>query len=989
MRAIETDRTLARMLAHHRRVEASPATFAEPERPLAPALTELLAARSLRLYRHQAEGLDLLRSGHDVCVVTPTASGKTLLFALAVLESIVADPRSHALFVYPTKALAQDQLFGLRDLAGGLGALDPPRFEIYDGDTPAARRKRIKARPPHVLLTNPDMLHRGILAHHQDWAGFLGKLRWVVLDELHVYRGIFGSHVRHVLARLERLAAHHGARPRYVAASATIGNPAEHAASLVGRPFAAVTESGAPRAPLDVAFLNPVAVSPYTAAVRLIAAGVRSGLRTIAFTKARRITELIHTWLVRQEPELRDRIAPYRAGYLPEERRALEARLFRGELDAVVTTSALELGIDVGSLDLCVLVGFPGSLVSSWQRIGRVGRSGRPGAVALVAMPDALDQYVVRHPDQFFSPRFEKAVLDPWNPHVAGRHLECAAAERSLERDEVAGWEARGRSLVDALVDEGRLVEDAGGARWYSPRRSPQRDVHPRSAAEPYAIVDRRGKLLGSIDGVRVQHECHPGAIYLHGGRTFHVVRLDRERRQAVVEPTRADHYTVVLGEKETEILERRAHRSVGSFPVGFGRLKVTVRIREYQKRRLFGGEPISNHPLDLPPIVYETIGFWIELPPELPAAVSARGMHFMGGIHAAEHAILGLFPLLAIADRGDVAGISYTGHAQIGRPAIFVYDGVPGGAGLAEHGYAELESLLGRTHDLVRDCPCEEGCPGCIQSPSCGNGNRPLDREAAKLVLALLTGRTSLDELGVAAAPDPAPVRAVRLAPEPADPRRQGVRRAGNVEIAGSAATGPPPEAAAAANGPPVVAVAAERAQRVVVFDLETQRGADEVGGWGRIDRMGLALAVVYDPARGVYRTYFEADVGRLLADLALADVVVGYNIDGFDLAVLSAYTDLDLGRIRTLDLMQHIGRRLDRKLSLEHLCEVNLGRAKTGDGRQSLEWWKEGRIDLIESYCRMDVEMTHGLWRLGRERGFLLYRDRQERTVRVPVRW
>ncbi len=984
---------LSALVAHRRRLDGEPAGFGEPARPLPADLREALAAQGIeRLYRHQAAALDQARAGRDVLAVTPTASGKTLLFALCVLESILEDSRAKALFLYPTKALAQDQLGGLRRLAAGVRALRPPRFEIYDGDTPASQRVKIKADPPHVLITNPDMLHLGLLAHHADWEPFFRDLRWVVLDELHVYRGIFGAHVHHILARLQRIAAAYGATPRFIAASATMGNPDEFARNLVGRPFEVIADSGAARAPLDVAFLNPAGISPYTVAVRLVAEFARAGLRTIAFTKARRVTELIYTWLVRQHPDLRSRVAPYRSGYLPEERRALERRLFDGDLAAVIATSALELGIDVGGLDACVLVGYPGSLISTWQRIGRVGRRGE-GLVALVAMPDALDQYVVHHPELFFGRQFERAVLDPANPLVAGQHWVCAAAESPLCRAEVERAGSRGLALVESLTAEGRLVQDARGSTWYSFRRRPHRDVSPRSAGRPFLIVRReaargRERILGRIDGIRVWHECHPGAIYLHGGQSYQVLELDEERRRVVAEPVRADHYTVVLGEKETAILEQLERRRLGEFFVGHGRLEVTLRIRGYQKRRLFGGEPLSSHPLEVPPIVYETVGFWIELPPGMPAAFALRDLHFMGGIHAAEHAIIALFPLLAIADRGDVGGISYTGHPQLGAPAVFIYDGVPGGAGLAEQGFRDLETLLRRTLELVRDCRCEGGCPCCIQSPNCGNGNKPLDKAAAQLVLRTLLGEQRLAALGVDPGVDracPIPLeraRALSAGRSGELPSRYGITRAGNLDPARVVAPAPPPVVDPAA--PP----ARDRAG-VVILDIETQRSAEEVGGWSNIGRMGLALAVVHDTGRGVWRTYYEADVHRLLLDLVLAERVVGFNIERFDLTVLSAYSDQDLTRIRTVDLMAEIKRRLGFRVSLGHLSEANLGEAKAGDGMQSLRWWKEGRIDLIEQYCRKDVDLTRRLYELGRSRGFLLYRDHSARTVRVPVDW
>jgi len=973
-------------VAHRRCVAGAPACWAAPRRPLAAEIAEALAADGIdRLYTHQARGLDLVRDGRDVLLATPTASGKSLLFALAVLESFLDHPRGRALFLYPTKALAQDQVAGFRALAAGLGGIRPPRFEIYDGDTPPDLRRKIRADPPEVLITNPDMLHLGLLAHHGEWDGFLRELQFVVLDELHVYRGLFGAHVHHILRRLDRVCALRGVRPQIIAASATIGNPAAFARLLLDRDLEVVDESGAPRSSKDIVFLNPVGVSPYTAAVRVLVECIRADRRTIAFTKARRVTELLYQWLVQAEPGFADRVAPYRAGYLAEERRRIEGRLFRGELAAVLSTSALELGIDVGALDACVLVGYPGSLVSSWQRIGRVGRECGDGLVVLVALPDALDQYVVRHPDRFFDGAFERATLDPWNPLVAGRHLPCAAAEEPLGRAEVGTAGAGALRVVTALVREGKLVEDADGSRFYALRRRPHREVHVRSSGEPYSILDAAsGRPLGAIDGPRVHHECHPGAVYLHAGRSYVVEELDLERRRVVARLARVDYYTVVLGDKETEILERSDARRIGSFAVGLGRLRVTVRVREYQKRRLFDAEPITNHPLSVPPRVFETIGLWIDIPPELPAAFAERRLHFMGGIHATEHATIGLFPLLAIADRDDLGGISYTGHPQTSGPAIFIYDGVPGGAGLAEQAFAGLERLVGETADLVERCPCEDGCPGCIQSPKCGNGNRPLDKAAAILVLQLLTGRSTLDALGLAPIERPldTPLPRYRAPSEPAaDPespsRRHGIARAGNLD----------PDEARRVRDLELRSAAA--AGRTVILDLETQRGADEVGGWGHTERMGLAVAVVYDESSGAYRAYRETDVERLLLDLALADRVVGFNIDRFDLRVLAPYCTFDLSRIHTVDMLWEIHRRLGFRLSLGHLAEVNLGEPKSANGVQSLTWWKDGRSDLVEEYCRKDVDLTRRLWDLGRRQGFLLYRDHAARTVRVPVEW
>jgi DEAD/DEAH box helicase domain-containing protein len=955
-------------IVHHRRVPGRPAEFAELVSPLLPELRSALSATGIeRLFTHQAEALDAVSYGENVLVATPTASGKSLVFAVPALSASLEGNGATSLFLYPTKALAQDQLKSLSALAAATGLLRPPCVAIYDGDTPDHLRRKIKQDPPDVLITNPDMLHAGILAYHADWSGFLARLRFVVLDELHVYRGVFGAHVHHILRRLTRLAAMYGARPQFVAASATVGRPGEFAASLLSAPFRVVDQSGAPAVGRDVVLINPVTVSPYTAAVRVVVEAAREGARTIAFTKARRITELLHQWLVKEAPELASKVAPYRAGYLPEERRAIEKKLFAGQLLAVLSTSALELGIDVGGLDVCVLVGYPGSRTSTWQRVGRVGREGNDALVVLIAMPDALDQYLVAHPDMLFDGAFERAVLDPWNPAVAGAHLVCAAAEEPLSADEVEAFGARGRAIVDGLVAKGQLARDAEGRRFCSYRRRPQRDVNPRTAGSPFAILEAdTGRLLGTIDALRVWHECHPGAIYLHAGQSYRIDELDVDHKRAIARALRADYYTVVLGEKETQILERLEERVLptpaGGIPVGYGRLEVTVRIREYQKKRLFGGEAIATHPLDVPPLTYETTGLWIEIPGALPTLCAADELHFMGGIHAAEHAMIGLFPLLAIADRGDVGGISYTAHPQLPGPAIFLYDGVPGGAGLAERAFAELDGLLKKTRELIDACPCDAGCPACIQSPKCGNGNKPLDKEAALRVLRVLLGELAIDLAAVVEPP---------IAPAPRPAHKHGIARGV------PALPAEPPAAAAAVSG------------QTLVFDLETQRSASDVGGWGFASKMGLALAVVYDVARGAYRTYYETDVDRLLLDLVLADCVVGFNIDRFDLAVLSGYTERDLSRIRTLDLLGEIHKRVGFRVSLNHLSEVNLGESKAGDGLQSLQWWKEGRIDLIEHYCRKDVDVTKRLWELGRSQRFLLHRDKAGRTLRIPAEW
>jgi DEAD/DEAH box helicase domain-containing protein len=968
-------KSIGRDIVHLATLPARPAEF----RPLADPLPAPLegALRDLGLERpftHQAEAIDRVRSGDDVLTVTPTASGKSLVYLVPTFESALLRPGSRALYVFPYKALAQDQKQGIDELAeavarrGGMSAASglPLRAEIYDGDTSDARRRAIKADPPDILITNPDMLHLGILAYHDSWRPFFAQLDFVVLDELHVYRGIFGSHLHHIVKRLRRLADLHGAAPRFIASSATVARPERLGAALVGRPVTVVEKSGAPRAERHLMLVQP-AGSPYTAAVQVLREALDAGFRTIAFTKARLITELLYSWLLQADPSKRRAVSAYRSGYLPEERRDIERRLFSGDLRGVISTSALELGVDIGGLDVCLLVGYPGSIVSTWQRIGRVGREDRPALTVLVALPDALDQYFMNHPEQITARGFEEVVFDPDNPVVARAHLACAGAERPLEERDRALYGERTWGLVLDLERDGTLARDALGERWFTLRRRPQRDVNLRSSGHTYAIEDEsRGRVIGTLDAVRAFHETHEGAVYMHHGRQYLVRALDLEARRARVVPAALDYYTQVRGEKETAILEVLEERQ-GVLEARLGRLEVTERITGYEKRRLHGRDRLGVFDLRMPPMIFETVGLWLTIPEGVPDLVRQRGGDFMGALHAAEHAMIALFPLLAISDRGDIGGISYIFHPQVGAPAIFVYDGHEGGAGLAAKGFADLVDLLGRTADLLRACPCEDGCPSCVQSPKCGNGNQPLDKVHAALVLEILLGR------------EPLPAGTARVRPRPVAPIRPRTENAAAPPVPARAV--PAPASAAAA--------AAAEACGTVYLDLETQRSAEEVGGWGNIAAMKMALAITWDDRTGAFRTYHEKDLEALLADLHGATRVVGYNIDRFDLEVLRGHSGRDVGRIRTHDMLAHIYRRLGFRLKLADVAEATLGIGKSADGLQSLRWWKEGRLDLIEEYCRKDVEVTRDLHRYGVVNGFILYRDRTGNALRLPVAW
>jgi len=955
---IARDAVLEDALVHEQLLPEREPAWADALPPGFELLKPVLEARGIeRVYTHQARALEHVARGEDVALATPTASGKTLVYNLPALRAALADPPGHALYLFPLKALARDQKQRLEADAAALGV--PVDVAIYDGDTPQAERRRIRRKPPRILITTPDMLHAGILPSHASWEGFFRRLSLVVIDELHSYRGVFGSHVAQVLRRLLRVARFHGARPQMVAASATIGNAGELAGALTGRRFQVVAQDGAPRTRRHLWVLDPDG-SPYTAAARLFRASIRCGLRTLAFTKARRITELMHAWVLEAEPGLRDRVSSYRAGFLPGERREIEQRLFAGDLLGVISTSALEMGIDVGALDVCILVGYPGSQVALWQRGGRVGRQ-REAAIALVAQPDALDQYLVRHPALLVDPRFEHAVVDPGNAELLAAHLPCAAAESPLRADEAWLGEAPVRQAVVRLEAEGALLTSETGREWFAARRRPHREVSLRNIGSGFTIEAPVGdgekpRTIGSVGGGLVHSECHEGAIYLHRARQFLVTRLDEAERTVTVRPVEVPWYTRALSEKETEVLSRERTRPAGSFRLVQGRVKVTTRIHAYERRRVHGQELLGTEPLDLPPSHFETHGLWLEIPDEVPAALKAEGRHPMGGLHAIEHAALALFPLFALCDRLDVAGISTTRHPQLGRAAIFLYDGQPGGLGLVASLFDRFETLLETTLERIADCPCEEGCPACIHSPRCGSGNRPLDKAAAVRALALLLGHEPLPEIE-----------------EPWTPEADA--EAAEAE-------------AADADGPADDDLDAP-APHVVFFDLETQRAAADVGGWHNAHLMRVALAVTWDSRSGAFRCYREAEVDALLEQLAAAELVVGFNVRRFDYKVLRGYGEHDFDAIRTFDMLDAIHARLGYRLPLAHLAEETLGAGKSADGLQSIAWWREGRHDLVESYCRRDVEILRQLFEHALERGHLIFRTRDGERVRLPAPW
>jgi DEAD/DEAH box helicase domain-containing protein len=700
---------------------------------LEPRLREALPVSEL--YLHQREAWDAARAGEHVILATGTASGKSLGFNLPVLDAIARDPKSRALYLYPTKALAQDQARALRELhAPNL------RAAIYDGDTPAERRWQIR-KWANVILTNPDMLHVGVLPHHDRWADVLHNLRYVVVDEAHVYRGVFGSHVGNVLRRLRRLAQVYGAEPQLLLASATIANPGDLAESLAGVPARVVDDDTAPRAERTVVLWNPelldaelgLRASALGDASRLLAALVSRGLRTICFAKSRKAAELIHRFTSeRVDSETAARLAPYRAGYTAAQRREIERRLVEGDLLGVSATDALELGIDIGLLDCAISVGFPGTVASLRQQWGRAGRRSH-GLAVLVASEDALDQYFMREPPTLLDRRVEAAILDHANPRVLDGHVRAAAFEAPLDDDDrpILGDTALERA---ALLPE--LKRTKTGYVWAG-REYPAAQFGLRSTTpDTFAVVEApSGTVLGIVERERAYSTVHEGAVYLHLGESYLVRELDLGARTAVVTTYKGDYYTQAKKEANTAIEETlRSERRCG-LELCFGRISVTERVVAYQKKSIRDQSTLETVELDLPETSFETEAIWYVPEPEQLSGLETMPT-LLGTLHAAEHSMIALLPLWAMCDRWDIGGLSTNIHFQTDAPTVFIYDGHSGGVGITERGFNAFEGWVEDTARMLEGCPCSEGCPSCVQSPKCGNLNEMLDKAGALALL-------------------------------------------------------------------------------------------------------------------------------------------------------------------------------------------------------------------------------------------------------------
>jgi DEAD/DEAH box helicase domain-containing protein len=701
---------------------------------LDPRVREALAEAGIaELFTHQAEAWEAAARREHVIVTTGTASGKTLAFNLPVLDALAREPKLRALYLYPTKALAQDQIRALAELK-------PPRIKpaIYDGDTPNDQRWQVR-KWANLILTNPDMLHVGVLPHHDRWGDVLANLRYVVVDEAHVYRGVFGSHVANVLRRLRRLARIYGADPQFLLASATIANPGELAGRLLGVEATVVETDAAPKAERTVALWNPpltdeelgLRASALGEAARLMAALVERGIRTLCFAKSRKAAELVHRFTAQRLGDA-TRLSPYRAGYTPAQRREIERRLVEGELLGVSATNALELGIDVGLLDCVICVGFPGTVASLRQQWGRAGRTGH-GLAVLVASEDALDQFFMREPETLLDRRVEAAILDHANPRVLDGHVRAAAFEAPLDDKDA---ETLGAEALERAASLPELRHTPSGYVWAA-RDYPAGRFGLRSASpDTFTVVDiSTGSLLGLVERERAYSTVHGGAVYLHLGESYRVLELDLAARAALVEPFADDEYTQAKKDTMTAILEAdRTERRLG-VDLSFGRVTVTEQVVAYQRKRIQDGETIETVPLDLPQTEFETEAVWFVPEPWMLEDLEEMP-RLLGSLHAAEHSLIALLPLWAMCDRWDIGGLSTNLHFQTGGPTIFVYDGHAGGVGINERGFETFEGWAADTAKLLDGCPCDHGCPSCVQSPKCGNLNEPLDKAGAFTLL-------------------------------------------------------------------------------------------------------------------------------------------------------------------------------------------------------------------------------------------------------------
>ncbi len=742
-----------------REVPERDAEYAKLDVDLHPTVQEILEDLGIKqLYVHQTKAIEAALGGENVITVTGTASGKTLTYVVPLAQRLYERPTRRALLMYPTKALAQDQLRKLADFGAGSAF----HAATYDGDTPRKDRRRIK-REAQVILTNPDMLHIGILPYHHTWSDFFRNLEYVVLDEVHSYRGVFGSHTANVIRRLRRICANYGSDPQFIACSATIGNPGELFEELTGLEATVVDEDTAPRGRRFLVLWQPPEIeqqplrrrSANLEAAELMVELVKAHVRTIVFVLARRVAELVLRYAregLEEFEDLADRVMSYRGGYLPEERREIERKLFEGELLGVVSTTALEVGVDIGGLDAAILTGYPGTISSTWQQIGRSGRGKRDSLAILVTLQGGVHRYLIEHPEYLLEAESERALIDPTNRYILAGHLLCAAYEQAIDESDRELFGDEMDDILEVLADPGnREGSDipfiAKRSRWYwvDPDVYPAAEISLRSSGGPPWQIRGvgEGDLLGTVDAASVYRIVHPGAVYLHAGESYVVRELDLDDQVAWVEQEDPGYYTQPMSASQMSVVQWDEEQELPSGARALlGEIEITAQVVGFRKVRQVTEQEIGTEDLDLPSRTIETIGVAVAPCEADRAALADAKRDLMGSLHALEHAMIALLPIFAFCDARDVGGISESEHDDLGGPVVSVYDAYNGGVGIAEEAYDRLDDLLTAVAEQIECCPCEDGCPECVQAPNCGSNNQPLDKAGALLLARRLVGK-------------------------------------------------------------------------------------------------------------------------------------------------------------------------------------------------------------------------------------------------------
>jgi DEAD/DEAH box helicase domain-containing protein len=725
-------------IVHTKIIPAKFGEYGELSPPLSPSLQNYLTSKGIKkLYSHQSDSIKKIREGINIIITTGTASGKTLCFNLPILERLEKDKGATALYLYPLKALTNDQLKVLKEMERFLeikfesesGSIEPA---IYDGDTPKERRASIREKS-RIILSNPYELHQ-VLPYHYKWENFLKNLKFVVIDEAHRYKGILGSNFALLIRRFLSVCEVYGSSPQFILSSASIANPIEFAEKLTSKSFELIDEDGSPRGRKFFLFWNPSEYKERSVHVQtkdLLVHSVKNNLQTLCFVVSRRLSELISFWIKNEEPKLR--ISSYRAGYLPLERREIERKLRLKELEGVVSTTALELGIDIGGLDCVIISGYPGTIASFFQQAGRAGRKTQDSLVIFIGFEDALDQYLLKYPEVLLSGNFENAVIDLSNPYILSGHLLCAASELPIKKDNYQSLGPIIREILESLQKE-NLVRETPEGYIYCGKERPQQVVSLDSISSQQVKVVCEDQILETLDLQRAYAAAHTGAVLIHQGESYIVEELDLKNLKAKVKKEEVDYFTESIDIDEVKTIEEEERKIFRDFSLFLGKVEVQDKYIGYKIKKY---EQVVNFvQLNLPLIIFQTMGLWFGLPVHLRNECEFRGLDFAGGMHAVEHAMISISPLLAMCDRRDLGGVSYPFYPETGKALIFIYDAYEGGIGISEKLFETFKALVQMTHNLIKDCECEEGCPACILSSKCGNNNRPMDKEAALYIL-------------------------------------------------------------------------------------------------------------------------------------------------------------------------------------------------------------------------------------------------------------